>query len=178
MSAPGDVLAALKSMRLAAEAYLEAQGVGDDDDSYSVAIAAVAELVEAAPRPVRRCRMNAEQALKTMDELIGVPVVECLDDEEFIEAAKEARDFFADLVEREEWRPIETAPKNGTRIMLGNAHGVWIAEWRPVCGSGYVPDDPWFSVMLNRNHIDRAVRHEKATRWKPLPLPPPQEPQA
>jgi hypothetical protein len=42
-----DVLAVLKSMRLTAEAYLEAQGVSDDDDSYSAAIDAVADLVEA-----------------------------------------------------------------------------------------------------------------------------------
>jgi hypothetical protein len=95
-----------------------------------------------------------------------------------LSGAQEARAFFADLVRREEWRPIETAPKDGTRIELGNAHGVWIAEWCPVYGSGYVPDDPWFSVMLNLNHIDRAVRYEKATHWRPLFPPPPQEPQA
>ena len=45
--------------------------------------------------------MTSERALAMMDELIGIPVIECLDDEEFVAAAKEARAFFAAMVERE-----------------------------------------------------------------------------
>ena len=71
-----------------------------------------------------------------------------------------------------EWQPIDTAPRDGTRVLLSNAHGVWMAEYRPVCTSGYRPDSPWFSVMLNHEHIPRVGRHNKPTHWMPLPEPP------
>lgn len=71
-----------------------------------------------------------------------------------------------------EWRTIETVPKDGTRIMLANRHGIWMAEYCPVYPSGYRPDDPWFSVMLNHDHIQRTGRHDKPTHWMPLPEPP------
>lgn len=71
-----------------------------------------------------------------------------------------------------EWQPIESAPRDGTRIMLGNKHGVWAADWRPVYQSGYRPDNPWASSMLNHDHIARQHRHKHATHWMPLPAPP------
>lgn len=72
-----------------------------------------------------------------------------------------------------EWQPIETAPRDGTRIMLGNEHGVWMADWRPVYQSGYKPDNPWASAMLNHDHIaNRRECYSKATHWLPLPEPP------
>ena len=70
------------------------------------------------------------------------------------------------------WLPIETAPKDGTRIMLGNAKATWVAEYKPVYGSGYRPDNPYFSVMLNMDHIPRNLRYCKPTHWMPLPVPP------
>jgi hypothetical protein len=72
----------------------------------------------------------------------------------------------------EGWRPIETAPKDGTRVLLSNAQGVWMAEYRPVYGSGYRPDDPWFSTMLNHDHMPKEVRYAKPTHWKHIPTPP------
>lgn len=68
-----------------------------------------------------------------------------------------------------EWEPIETAPKDGSRIMLANEHGVWMADWRPVYQSGYRPENPWGSAMLNLDHIPLEVRYVRATHWKPLP---------
>ncbi len=51
-------------------------------------------------------------------------------------------DHFRDATEMV-WQPIETAPKNGQRVMLANAHGVWMGEYVPVYLSGYRPDNPW-----------------------------------
>lgn len=74
------------------------------------------------------------------------------------------------------WRPIETAPRDGTRILVTNGFGVWFAEWRPVAPSGFRFADPWFSTMLNHNHISEAHRHKAPTHWQPLPEPPKEQP--
>lgn len=71
-----------------------------------------------------------------------------------------------------EWQPIETAPQGEARIMLGNAGGVWMADWCPVYQSGFRPDNPWSSAMLNHDHIPRDSRFKPATHWMPLPAPP------
>ena len=72
------------------------------------------------------------------------------------------------------WQPIETAPRDGTRVMLGNAAGVWVADWIPVYRTGYRPDDPWHSALLNHDHIRESARYEAPTHWMPLPPPPDQ----
>lgn len=63
-----------------------------------------------------------------------------------------------------EWRPIETAPKNGTPVLIA---GHW----------GGVPDAPQFvDVDTWDDHSgdwrchDRA--HDLVTHWLPLPAPP------
>lgn len=65
------------------------------------------------------------------------------------------------------WQPIETAPRDGTRILLGNKHGVWIGIYKPVYTSGYRPSNPWASMMLNHEHM--AVCDTRPTHWVPLP---------
>ena len=71
-----------------------------------------------------------------------------------------------------DWQLIETAPKDSGRIMLGNEHGAWMADWRPVYQSGFRPDNPWASAMLNLDHIPRDKRYLPATHWRPIPEPP------
>lgn len=70
------------------------------------------------------------------------------------------------------WRPISEAPRDGTRVLLANEHGCWMAEYHPVYVSGYRPENPWFSVMLNCDHIPRDGRYAKPTHFMPLPPPP------
>jgi hypothetical protein len=70
-----------------------------------------------------------------------------------------------------EWQPIETAPKDGTYILLGSTDGAWVASYKPVYQSGYRPEDPWHSMMLNHEHMGRYPK-AKPTHWQPLPLPP------
>ena len=74
-------------------------------------------------------------------------------------------------LEAEKWKPIDTAPKDGTRIMIANAGGCWMAEYKPVYQSGFKPDNPWSSVMLNHYHI-KEYFNAVPTHWMQLPNPP------
>lgn len=65
------------------------------------------------------------------------------------------------------WQPIETAPKDGTAILLGSRGGSWIGKWLPVYVSGYRPDNPWSSLMLNHDHM--GEKWCVPTHWMPLP---------
>ena len=71
-----------------------------------------------------------------------------------------------------EWKSIETAPKDGTAILLGSRGGSWIGKWLPVYVSGYQPENPWSSLMLNHDHMGEKLC--KPTHWMPLPPPPTQ----
>ena len=70
-----------------------------------------------------------------------------------------------------EWLPIETAPKDGTVILLCNRAGVFIGIHRAVYTSVYRPKDPWHSLLLNRQHMSEDGRYEPPTQWMPLPAP-------
>lgn len=71
-----------------------------------------------------------------------------------------------------EWREIETAPKDGSYILVTMGRGAWVAHWAPVAVSGYRFERPWRSVMLNHDHIAVTARHLPPTHWMPLPHPP------
>lgn len=73
------------------------------------------------------------------------------------------------------WQPIESAPRDGTYILVCNSHGSWIAKWKPVFQSGFRPSNPWASMMLNHDHIERPGRFDHPTHWRPLPAPPTQD---
>ena len=70
-----------------------------------------------------------------------------------------------------EWQPIETAPKDGTRVILGNKYGVWMGEFCDTYQSGYKPQNPWQSVLLNHDYISKQ-RSYFPTHWMPLPAEP------
>lgn len=69
-----------------------------------------------------------------------------------------------------EWQPIETAPKDGTRVLaVWGQHGVQIIRWhsweaRPEyfvrAGACWKPDDHMCPLNV------------EPTRWQPLPSPP------
>jgi len=64
-----------------------------------------------------------------------------------------------------EWQPIETAPKDGTRILLGWAGCVGDYAQGPVAIGYY---------LGKRLQLDNADDNEKVHPqvWQPLPLPP------
>lgn len=69
------------------------------------------------------------------------------------------------------WCLIDSAPKDGRTIIVGNAAGAWVAKYEPVYQSGYRPKNPWFSLMLNLRHIGQYPS-TIPTHWMPLPKPP------
>ena len=68
------------------------------------------------------------------------------------------------------WQSIETAPKDGALIVLGARNGVWLGKYVPVYQSGYRPENPWSSMLLNHDYM--AERYTRPTHWMPLPPPP------
>lgn len=66
------------------------------------------------------------------------------------------------------WRSIDTAPKDGSYILLANEHGSWVGTWKPVFVSGFRPDNPWSSMMLNHRHMKRFASIVP-THWQPMP---------
>ena len=67
--------------------------------------------------------------------------------------------------EREEWQDIETAPKDGTRVMLARSYsdGTWyfdIAYW-------HAPEKPGITGWYGANHL------ASGDYWRHLPAPPP-----
>lgn len=70
-----------------------------------------------------------------------------------------------------EWQPIETAPKDGTQILLRVDSVVHQGEWQgPSDGAIYARTKStfnWFSVSCGSSLYDAAVTH-----WMPLPQPP------
>lgn len=65
-----------------------------------------------------------------------------------------------------DWQPIETAPKDGSNIILGCPTYVDAGYWE-ADGWALYPDD-------SAPHTDYCVRfHPAPTHWMPLPEPPP-----
>lgn len=90
-------------------------------------------------------------------------------------AAKELERMDAELAaakKENEWQPIETAPKDGSYVLVTSGGKPWIARFHPVYQSGYRPQDPWQSMMLNHLHIEAKYQINTPTHWKPLPAPP------
>lgn len=64
--------------------------------------------------------------------------------------------------ERDGWRPIDTAPKDGTSILLGHRHAAFDGYWSDEAGG-------WVNGQTNR--YDELLTYEP-THWQPLPTPP------
>jgi len=68
------------------------------------------------------------------------------------------------------WQPIETAPRDGTRILAWDGVDQWIVHWQDCSGvSELAPSMGWAT------HYDcgcMAYDQEFPTHWMPLPPPP------
>lgn len=69
------------------------------------------------------------------------------------------------------WQPISTAPRDGTYILVTNEEaGVsWIARYRLLYDSGFRPENPWQSMMLNHRNFRSRSATTIPTHWMPLP---------
>lgn len=69
------------------------------------------------------------------------------------------------------WQPIETAPKDGTRVLAywpdcyGNESSCQVESWFGPVGLGG-PENTW------QNPYEQAYWHNRPTHWKPLDAPP------
>lgn len=72
------------------------------------------------------------------------------------------------------WQPIETAPRDGTPILVSNTArgGVWIASYSQRRAEGLFPENPWASKMLNLWWHEHQYASTLPTVWMPLPPPP------
>ena len=64
----------------------------------------------------------------------------------------------------DQWRDIESAPKDGTKVLLYWPH------WSGVAVIGYNADHRWISMVKLSDEQDPGPTH-----WQPLPSPPAQE---
>ncbi|MGB6230739.1 MAG: hypothetical protein WBF53_11515 [Litorimonas sp.] len=77
-----------------------------------------------------------------------------------------------------EWRPIETAPKDGTRILTCRPGAVpAVSFWQTHFGESRFGEDP--ETFMEQAHFEEYWQacDYQPTHWRPLPQPPsPQEP--
>lgn len=79
-----------------------------------------------------------------------------------------------------EWRPIETAPKDGSEILLGAAGRVTFGYWlkpsdvpRIKYQDGFAPEEEWDDFEPSWMSWDGGFTEEAPpTHWMPLPAPP------
>lgn len=67
------------------------------------------------------------------------------------------------------WEKITSAPKDGTPILVTNesAGSSWIAYYEERYQSGYRPENPWSSLMLNVRYLNDWSL--VPTHWMSLP---------
>jgi hypothetical protein len=70
----------------------------------------------------------------------------------------------------EEWQPIESAPKDGTRILFALPY-VWCGYWRGSRPVG-MPDYRWDESWIGWTREAFEDRPLNPTHWMPLPEPP------
>jgi hypothetical protein len=77
-----------------------------------------------------------------------------------------------------EWRPIESAPRDGTRILGLTSFGVEPVKWHPRNPEEYAPGDGWIGTEQDSACFPISWDGRPATgqpsKWMPLPLSPTQ----
>jgi hypothetical protein len=74
-----------------------------------------------------------------------------------------------------EWEPIETAPRDGTEIIVTDGRDVFTARYRI---SNCANDAPFFAVSADGEFFNRGTDwqfepdYRWPTHWMPLPAPP------
>lgn len=68
------------------------------------------------------------------------------------------------------WRPIESAPKDGTWVLLSCDHGQYVAGWLTEGDGDTVNFSGWY--VEDNKHGPYALRGAAPTHWMPLPAEP------
>ncbi len=72
--------------------------------------------------------------------------------------------YMLDVAAASQWRPIETAPKDGAEILVFAAGSCYVVGWG-------APDFEWWCVDDNK-HGPYPLRGSAPTHWMPLPAAP------
>lgn len=70
-----------------------------------------------------------------------------------------------------EWQPIETAPKDGTEILISDGDYIAIAEWRDDASFKQFENGPGWQIFDCEDPF-YSWATDSATHWMPLPEPP------
>ena len=77
------------------------------------------------------------------------------------------------------WRPIETAPKDGTRVLICHGHAprnIYVAWWLDEAQFGDDKTGPGWQIFDCGMDVWYAVATDDPTHWMPLPDPPEDKP--
>jgi hypothetical protein len=96
--------------------------------------------------------------LKGENEELRKANIDCVD---HFNALKADYDALRAVLAKQGWQPIETAPKDGTRVLI-RADCVVVAGWENIF------DNTWGWTVVN----DTWVEGHMATHWMPLPQAP------
>lgn len=73
----------------------------------------------------------------------------------------------------QEWQPIETAPRDGTPILISNGVSVMEARWLTECQMGqFVTAPGWQVVECEDGWYSIGLEADWPTHWMPLPAAP------
>lgn len=76
-----------------------------------------------------------------------------------------------------DWQPIETAPKDGTSILVADADDIYKVEWRADDGMSSKKTFSWCISESDRNdELGSGLIVDEPTHWMPLPQLPREEP--
>ena len=67
-----------------------------------------------------------------------------------------------------EWQPIETAPRDGTEVLIYD-HGIYLARWSEQAELGHFETGPAWQIWPSEDDEFYAVATTTATHWMPLP---------
>lgn len=89
----------------------------------------------------------------------------------------EDADYILSLMREEDgWRPIESAPKDGTEIItvrMGEEDSYEIQHWFSIERTAYVEvGDGLFKMEKRPSYEGWSQNGHRATHWRPLPAPP------
>ena len=107
--------------------------------------------------------------------LSGTPTLTIEICRELLQALKAERERVKELEARIEWQPIETAPKDGTRLLTIVTK---FPNCRPAIGWWNVIADKWMASDAEDFHTEEDWQIElestfyEPTHWMPLPEPP------
>jgi hypothetical protein len=73
-----------------------------------------------------------------------------------------------------DWQPIETAPKDGTYVLLSGDGHVSVGKWEEDSGRTLIAGDPPYWSPYDHSYWDRLIDDSwfAPTHWMPLPAPP------